>query len=137
MSVKYIATTSQTQGLRKSDFCNESTEEGDPVVFVFECDTDKENIDGSCGCRRSMKGVNTGGSTTTFIVMESDNPNFYKELHAKIKSSLQMDWLMTPKEADKQAKMDVFNLKQVSIFAEVGTIVEKRGDTFKVRKEKV
>ena len=134
MGVKYMATTRETQGERKSDFHN-GVEDGQPIVYAFECDSDRDNVDGRCGCRRSMKGVDTGGGTTTFIVMESDNPNFYEELHAKIKSSLITDWAMTPADADEEARIDVLNLEHVSGQCEVGTIVEKRGDDFRIRRK--
>ncbi len=46
--------------------------EDEPVKFTAECDTDNNNIDGTCGCRRSMTGMITGKATTTFKVIEME-----------------------------------------------------------------
>ena len=59
-----LVATKETQGQRKNDFswCNED----EPVRFAFECDG--ENVDGRCGCRRSMSGLSTKKATTTMRV---------------------------------------------------------------------
>jgi hypothetical protein len=53
--MKLLVSTTETQGQRKNDFC--FVPEGEILVFAFECDRDRGNPDGPCGCARSMSGV--------------------------------------------------------------------------------
>lgn len=66
--IKVLVATKKTQGSRSSDFCK--VKEGELVTYTFECDRDKNNIDGTCGCHRSMSSVLTGKGTTTVKVAE-------------------------------------------------------------------
>ena len=68
--MKVLIATKETQGRRKSDFSH--TTDGELVTFGFECDRDRNNIDGGCGCRRTMVGIKSGRGTTTFMVSELD-----------------------------------------------------------------
>ena len=68
--MKILVATKETQGFRDSDFS--WAREGELVRFDSECDRDKNRIDGGCGCRRSMVGLETGRATTTFKVVEMD-----------------------------------------------------------------
>jgi hypothetical protein len=52
-----------------------------PILFAAKhtqgglrvaCDRDRDNIDGGCGCRRSLAGVVSRRATTTFKVAEID-----------------------------------------------------------------
>jgi hypothetical protein len=67
--MKIFVETKDTQGLRKSDFC--LTKGNEPVIFApLDCDRDRDNVDGPCGCRRSLVGVFSSLATTTFTVSE-------------------------------------------------------------------
>ena len=63
--MKILVGTTETQGRRKNDFCY--TKEGEVLCFHLECDG--ETVDGSCGCKRSMSGVDTNKATG--IVVET------------------------------------------------------------------
>ena len=58
--MKVLVSTHETQGERASDFC--WVPDGELVGFAFECDTDRDDIDGGCGCRRAMSGLAAMGS---------------------------------------------------------------------------
>src|SRR4030042_6480117 len=66
--MKLLTATSETQGQRPDDFmwCTE----GEIVKCGTECDG--EEIDGQCGCRRSMVGVQCNKATTTMKVVQVD-----------------------------------------------------------------
>ena len=66
MNMKVIVATDETQGRRNNDFS--FTNEGELVRFGTECDG--ESIDGRCGCRRSMCGVESHKATTTMKVLD-------------------------------------------------------------------
>lgn len=53
--MKVLVATTKRQGMRKNDFCHAT--EGELVKFSFECDGEK--VDGKCGCKRSMGGINS------------------------------------------------------------------------------
>ena len=76
--MKVFVATKEGQGLRQNDFSH--AEEGELVLFSYGCDRDKDNVDGGCGCRRSMDGFKTLSGTTTFKVvdMEMTFPNPYQ-----------------------------------------------------------
>lgn len=130
--MKVLTSTKETQGARESDFC--WCNDGELLMFGTQCAEEKE-IDGSCGCMRSMVSVKTAfHATTTMIVTElSMTP---KELSREIELGLErLDW---PSLADRNAlKAEVKEqVKNIGIVAEsfpAKTILEKRGDTFRVR----
>lgn len=67
--MKLLRATRETQGRRKSDF--HWTDEGELLRPGMVCDRDvREGPDGGCGCGRSLSGVKTAKSTTTFVVSE-------------------------------------------------------------------
>ncbi|HYL37933.1 MAG TPA: hypothetical protein VEV17_18605 [Bryobacteraceae bacterium] len=63
--MKVLVATKETQGQRASDFS--FVPEGELLSFVIECDLE---ADGSCGCMRSMAGIECHGCTTTLKVAE-------------------------------------------------------------------
>lgn len=66
--MKILVATKETQGQRENDFF--WTKENEVLMDSFECERDK-TPDGSCGCKRSLVGVETKKGTTTFRVAES------------------------------------------------------------------
>jgi len=67
--MKILVSTRKTQGLRKrTDFC--FVPDGEPVIpCSITCDHD---VDGDCGCRRSMIGIHCRKATTTVEVVETN-----------------------------------------------------------------
>jgi len=66
--MKILVATSETQGQRESDFS--FTKEGEAVCFDLICSRGmSEDIDGGCGCQRSMIGISTRKGTTTVKVV--------------------------------------------------------------------
>lgn len=131
--MKLLVSTKETQGQRKSDFSH--VPEGEIVNFAFECDTDRGNIDGVCGCRRSMSGIECNTATTTMKVVEvaaEQEP----EILGKIRKHYEEGWHRTPKEAAEEAQEDLEELKKIGEFFPLGAIIEKRGKTFQVRQPK-
>ena len=131
-----LVATSETQGQRKSDFNH--CLNGEPVQLGFECDSDKDKIDGGCGCRRSFTGLHTSKATTTAKVIEVRDwdidlyrreflKTFYDEGWGRI-------WRKDPtpyvhERARKTLELAAHFYKALG----VGAIIEKRGDTVQVR----
>ena len=124
--MKVLVSTQKGQGKRKSDFSY--VPEGELVKFGYPCDRDRCNIDGVCGCRRSMVGVKTHKATTTFMVAE--------------KECTEQELLLTIMESEKaggwnteqaEGKRMVNELLRVASYFPVNTILEKRGNKIKER----
>jgi len=125
MKMKVLVATKETQGKRKNDFSY--TDSGEPVRFAFECDG--ESVDGRCGCRRSMCGMNSLKATTT--VQVKNEKLSLKEYKSKIQKSLQKGgWNLTEKIIADEAK----ELLRIANHFPEGTVLEKRGDGFAARK---
>src|SRR6266852_3853032 len=68
----FVATT-ETQGQRENDFY--FVPEGEIVTLpVMTCTN--EHVDGPCGCKRSMSGINTQKATTTMKISTFDGNLF-------------------------------------------------------------
>jgi len=122
---KVLVSTKETQGKRCSDFSH--VPEGEIVQFpMIECSN--ESIDGGCGCRRSMSGVETHKATTTMKIMEMDlDP---EELYIIIKKSLKASgWPVGRETILKYVK----ELLEFAEQFEVGDLVERRGSRLKKR----
>lgn len=125
-TLRVLVATKETQGRRKSDFCYAN--EGELVCFPFECDHEK--VDGRCGCRRSMSGLDTRMATTTFKVVESELSRYeFERLFAD--SERKAGFEVTEGDAGRLSAQ-LLNLAERF---PVGTVLEKRGD--KVQKRRV
>lgn len=131
--MKIFVATKETQGQRASDFC--WAEEGEIVRLAFECDRDREDIDGKCGCRRSMTGCTSQKATTT---MKVEDRNIKVEEYIEIirESFIKAGWykLMGEQAAEKHILEDVKFLLGRASKLPAGTIVEKRNDNLQVRR---
>jgi hypothetical protein len=127
--MKIIVSTKKTQGQRKNDFS--WVPEGEILTFGFECDG--EIVDGSCGCKRSLCGVDCLKATTTMRII--DSPITKKEYIEKQKQSLvKGGWFSeNPAERDKWAKINAEELLKIANAFPVTSIIEKRGNTYKQR----
>jgi len=130
--MKLLTATNETQRQRPDDFmwCTE----GEIVKFGMECDG--EEVDGKCGCRRSMVGVQCNKATTTMKVIHVEMT--CEELTNALRDNYKEGgWynLMGAESAEKSIRIEVEDLIRLSESFPVGSIVEKRGDKFQVRKE--
>lgn len=128
--MKLMVATKQGQGKRKSDFTWAT--EGEIVIFAFECDD--EGIDGGCGCKRSMSGIDSHKATTTMVIVEVNITP--KELTEKILASLTSGgWTkaMGLKQAKAHAQEVADELIKVGNYFDIGEVIEKRGDSIQRR----
>ena len=121
-----LTATQQTQGNRASDFCYATV--GELVRFGSECDG--EPIDGSCGCRRSLAGLDSGKSTTTFCVTRL--PLSRRELLAKFTESLRRTGWLELLEPGAVDQLVDEHLGIARAFP-AGAILERRGDEIRQR----
>lgn len=129
--MKVLVATKQTQGMRPNDFC--FCKEGEIVMFPsMECDN--EPVDGACGCRRSMVGVETLASTTTMKV--ADVPIDVHGLADAIYDALEAGGFAAAGFEDmawQAAEADAQELARIAANFSIGTVVERRGDVFQAR----
>ena len=122
--MKLLVSTTETQGRRRNDFC--FVPEGEILTFTFECDSDRGNPDGSCGCSRSMSGIECKKGTTTFKVAEVEIT--LDELRGKLRVSYPLHGVR-----DAQLNRDIRDLRGIASPYPVGAILEKR-ENFQERK---
>lgn len=128
--MKVFVATKEGQGKRKNDFS--FTKEGELVGIIgFECDG--EAIDGSCGCRRSMSGLETLKATTTFKVVRLNLSE--EDFTSKIRESLKKSgWhKLFGKDAEKVVKKNAKELLNLARHLKTGKVLEKRGDQIQER----
>jgi len=126
--MKVLVATKITQGQRESDFFWTTSEEF--VKFDSECDSDKNNIDGGCGCRRGFSGFKTLKATTTAKVISKDitKEEYTKELEKSLEKSGYMKFLK-----QKDVEIEATELLKIADVFKVGDIIEKRGTKIQVR----
>ena len=126
--MKLLVATTQTQGQRQNDFCWATP--GEILHFGSECD--REGIDGACGCKRSLSGLDSLKATTTMIVAEveiSDN-----ELRNRLRAHFINDWGMDDAAATEWARVEAVKLMDLGNAFETGDVLERRGSTIRLRK---
>jgi hypothetical protein len=129
--MKVLIATKRGQGKRANDFS--FAEPGELVTISMECD--REKVDGECGCRRSLPGVTSHVATTTFEVAELGlTMSQYERIHAD--SAVAGGWFQN-RQSDKDlrefAALVAKDLARVASKFAVGTVVERRGDTYQER----
>lgn len=145
--MKVLVATKETQGKRKSDFC--WCEEGELLVFAMVCDRDAMNPDpdGGCGCGRSLSGMISHRATTTFKV--EDRPITGQEFTDLYIGAMQdAGWISPSIKHEKKPlggicicadcarrdfASDAAEMLRLASKFQVGDVLEKRKDTFKVR----
>lgn len=126
--MKILVASSLSQGQRKNDFI--WADEGEFVTFPSECS--REKVDGKCGCKRSMAGIDTRKATTTMKIIETSLT--VPELVAKFAASdLKAGWYSTMEEAIEENQMMVNELLKLADKFEVNDILERRGNVIRVR----
>ncbi len=125
MKTRVFIATRETQGYRKNDF--DFCEDGELVVFpMMECD--REEVDGDCGCRRSMIGLDCGKATTTFKIVEHEItiPDLVTKIHEHYKRN-GWDKLMSDDELHNLAETEITAIQSIVLRYIPGTIMERRG----------
>jgi hypothetical protein len=126
--MKAFVATRDKQGKRKNDFCH--CREGELVTFTMECDG--ETVDGKCGCKRSMCGIETGKATTTFKVKEMKKG--VVSLEDMLLLNCEVMGIPKSPELIDMCKKDAVELERLSNLFEAGTVLERRGRTMRERK---
>ncbi len=122
--MKVLVATNVRQGERVNDF--HWCVEGELVWVGLACDTDRRNPDGGCGCGRGFGGLSSHRATTTARVAEL--PLSRDEYVQAVSSSLgEQGW-----GAHHGAGI-ADELAALVADWPVGTIVERRLDTLRVR----
>ena len=122
--MKILVATTRTQGQRPNDFC--FVPEGEPLMPSFECEG--EEVDGRCGCRRSLTGVKCRKATTTALVTEVRHDRRW--LASTFARSLRRAGFRPEPEEVRQM---VDRAILVATRFATGSVVERRGDDFRVR----
>jgi len=120
--MKLLVATNETQGQRQNDF--NFCKEGEILSLPFECDG--ETIDGPCGCRRSLSGLDSKKATTTMRVANVPAGEFIN----KLVDHLIKAWSYPLEEAEEQALQEIRVIQQVTAQFLEGAIVERRGNKF-------
>lgn len=123
--MKVFIATQKGQGKRPNDFF--WTTEGELVRFGMECHG--EDADGPCGCRRSMVGMVSKKSTTTFTVQDR-----HMSLHEYAETLDASDKAAGFRFTDEDNYAGAFRLLMVAERFPVGSVLEKRGDYIMERK---
>ena len=131
--MKILVSTKETQGQRKNDFCH--VPEGEIVTFATECDG--ESVDGNCGCRRSMVGVESLSATTTIKIVDDPEMTFQK-FHDIILGYMKK-WggdepLFSEAELKKMSLQETRELLKMASYFDIGADLEKRGAKFQQRR---
>jgi hypothetical protein len=132
--MKVFVATKEKQGQRQSDFF--WTNEGELVTFGVVCGSGKcDDIDGGCGCQRSMIGLKTRKGTTTVKVVskrtftQDDLVQSLLISHCNAYRSKQDD-----PETIEYAKAQAAELSRLANGFKIGDVIEIRGEKLKVRK---
>lgn len=128
--MKILVATGQTQGERESDFC--FVPEGEIVRFGFECDRDRDEVDGGCGCRRSMSGLRCAKGTTTMLAIE--RPDLTEAELATALCATARRSGAAARSARRAAAAEAARLIAAARPFAPGDVVEKRGDQLRLRR---
>jgi hypothetical protein len=125
--LKVLVATAETQGRRANDYC--WTEEGELASWpLTECSS--EPVDGACGCRRGLGGLQSHRATTTVKVaeIESTIDEFVGQQRESYLRAGYPEVLV-----NSIVRRYSFELLLEAERHEVGTILERRGSELKIR----
>lgn len=130
LPMKVFVATKDGQGKRANDFSWAT--EGELVTTAFECDG--EAVDGSCGCRRALSGMESRKSTTTFKVIEKEiTPTQYAK--AVLESLISGGWGKDDPETRAWADQTATALQELASHFPLNVFLEKRGDRIQTREK--
>ena len=128
--MKIFVASDNGQGDRKSDYY--WLINGEPVMLGFDCDRDRDDIDGGCGCRRGVVGMDSAKAGTTFTVEDRNvTVNQYRRMH--LEAYIRQGWLKEGDSlpSDLRAACDEWADSARNYY--VGDVIERRGDTIQRR----
>jgi hypothetical protein len=125
--MKILVATGLTQGSRATDF--NFAVEGEIVGRDDEHTSDEERPEAECGCQRSLVGVESQCSTTTFQVIES---GYTPEEFEGIIREARREGVAAGADADN-IRAEIALLLEVASRFPAGAVVERRGDVFEQR----
>jgi hypothetical protein len=129
--MKVLIATQLTQGERRSDFC--FTIDGEIVIRALD-ECKEETVDGSCGCRRSLVGLDTSRTTTTFQCVDIADLTFDKLLDRIAAHLVENGWFETEAAAFAQARFQASQISKIAEKYAEGTILERRGERYGIRR---
>lgn len=118
--MRVLKATSKTQGHKSTDFC--WTTEGEILRQGFVC-CDSER----CGCDRSLVGVESNKSTTTFLVDEA--PMTEEELWRAISDS----YVAAGFGADDESIEDSIAMHRMAEVLPLGAVCDLTGQVLSIR----
>lgn len=127
--LRVLVATRETQGQRLSDFS--WVPDGELLRWDVACDRDRDNIDGGCGCRRSLAGVVSRRATTTFKVAQIDGDT--ETLHRIFERSYHEAGYTLTAELISELCADML---EIATRYPIGTVLEKRGDVIQPRQRR-
>lgn len=122
--MKVLVATSRTQGRRTNDY--HWCDDGELVMVLPVCATDREDPDGGCGCGRGFAGMDSHKATTTAEVrdLNIDEVDLFETVWASLQ---RQGW-------DPEGAFGLSGwLSEVAADWPVGTVVERRLDEIRVR----
>jgi hypothetical protein len=125
--MKLLVITHEGQGKRKNDFC--FPEEGEIAFFGSECDHEK--VDGACGCKRSMVGLDSLTGSTTMKV--ADVSITRQELEERLSHHFMENWNFDAATAKTEAAAMATQLIRLVMAFPVGALIERRGSRLQGR----
>jgi hypothetical protein len=133
--MKILVCTSLTQGRRPNDFCFAPEEE----IVRFGVEHQGEDVDGVCGCRRAMHGINTNRATTTVKVVETKliREEFRRLIATSFRTAYSRQSIH-PDESDltqECAELMADYILATAAEFQVGQVLERRGTSFEVRED--
>lgn len=128
--MKILVATKEMQGVRKNDFA--WANEGELLTFASECDGEK--VDGRCGCRRAMSGLDTKKATTTMKVVDRPDMTVDKLTDLMAASLVAAGWFTkVDAECRELAAMTAKDVERIARAFPAGVVLERRGDDFVLR----
>jgi len=139
--MRVLLATADTQGDRDTDF--HWTVDGELLCFgigelpddpIHVCKHDQ--IDGACGCKRSMVGMESRNATTTILVADRQitEDAFRWSLAQSLINSKLRRYFLSHGAFDRHVETHAAALQGVANQWEPGTILERRGDRFLPRR---
>lgn len=125
--MRILVATGLTQGRRANDF--NFAREGEIVGKDDEHTSDEEGPDAPCGCQRSLVGIESTKSTTTFQVIES---GYSREEFEEMIREARTYWVQAG-VSEENIRAEAAFLLEVAARFPAGTVVERRGEQFLAR----
>ena len=129
--MKVLIATHLTQGERRSDFC--FTIDGEILIRAVE-ECARETVDGSCGCRRSLVGLDSSRTTTTFRCADIADLTLDQLLDKIAAHLVENGWFETEPAAFVQARFQANQITKIAEKYPEGAIVERRGERYGIRR---